>query len=277
MRLYAGSSVDFIYDSVHNVIADRLRGAFEQQYRYAPSPSEVASWRNSLRAMSGAIEIAGLKDHGVILEYQLPLTSKRLDCMITGHDAAGAANAVIVELKQWETCSEAPGDNEVVSFVGGREREILHPSVQVGRYLDYMRDFHTAFYEGTDAIRATACAFLHNYSYAPDDALTAPKFGEVIKAHPLFVGQEIDDLGGFLTHRLSHGRGMEVLARVESSPYRPSRSLLAHVAQMIKGVPIYTLLDEQLVVFDKVMSLVRPHSKAPGKTCDRVVELIDIC
>ena len=59
---------------------------------------------------------------------------------------------------------------------------------------------------------------------------------------------------------------MEVLARVESSPYRPSRSLLAHVAQMIKGVPIYTLLDEQLVVFDKVMSLVRPHSKAPGKT-----------
>jgi hypothetical protein len=43
-----------------------------------------------------------LTTHGVLLEYQLPLTSKRLDCMLTGKNAESKDNAVIVELKQWE-------------------------------------------------------------------------------------------------------------------------------------------------------------------------------
>jgi hypothetical protein len=35
------------------------------------------------------------------LEYQLPLTSRRLDALITGEDKHGVQNAAIVELKQW--------------------------------------------------------------------------------------------------------------------------------------------------------------------------------
>ena len=45
------------------------------------------SWRNSLRAVSQVIDDAKLHDHGILLEYQLPMTSKRLDCMVTGTDA----------------------------------------------------------------------------------------------------------------------------------------------------------------------------------------------
>ena len=39
---------------------------------------------------------AELDDHGVILEYQLPLSSRRLDCIVTGHDERRFANAVIM-------------------------------------------------------------------------------------------------------------------------------------------------------------------------------------
>ncbi len=46
-----------------------------------------------------------LNDHGVILEYQLGNTSRRLDAMLTGHSPTSAENAVVVELKQW---SERP-------------------------------------------------------------------------------------------------------------------------------------------------------------------------
>ena len=81
MRLYAGTSVNFVRDTVRNQIAEKLKNSFFQHFRFNPSPAEVNSWRNSLRAVSGVFEHAGLDDHGVILEYQLPLTSKRLTAL----------------------------------------------------------------------------------------------------------------------------------------------------------------------------------------------------
>ena len=132
MRLYSGSSFDFVSDSVHNRIADKLRDEFFRYFRYSPSPAEVNSWRNSLRAMAQVLDFAGLKDHGVLLEYQLPQTSKRLDCLVAGKAEDDRDQAVIVELKQWERSAPTDGENEVLSWVGGRERELLHPLAQGG-------------------------------------------------------------------------------------------------------------------------------------------------
>ena len=95
MRLYAGTSLEFVEDAVHNRIAEKLKCAFMAHYRCEPGGAEVASWRNSLRAMSQIIERAHLKDHGVMLEYQLPATSKRLDFMVTGRDQSRSAQAVM--------------------------------------------------------------------------------------------------------------------------------------------------------------------------------------
>lgn len=71
MRLYAGPSTHFIRDSAHNQIAEKLKSAFFQHYRFNPSPGEVNAWRNSLRATAQVLEEGGLKDHGILLEYQL--------------------------------------------------------------------------------------------------------------------------------------------------------------------------------------------------------------
>ena len=133
MRLYSGTVSEFVEDSAHNRIAEKLKGAFVTCFRFEPSPSEVSSWRNSLRAVSQVAERAELKDNGVLLEYQLPTTLKRLDCLFTGRDRARGANAVIVELKQWEITAESDGDR-VLTFVGGAKRDVLHPSAQVGGY-----------------------------------------------------------------------------------------------------------------------------------------------
>src|SRR5712692_3976645 len=133
MRLYSGMSDEFILDTVRNQVADKLKSAFFNYYRYNPPPAEVNSWRNSLRAMAQILELASLKRHGIMLEYQLPLSSKRLDCLVCGRDSSRVDNAVIVELKQWEKCDHAEPEKIVRSWVGGRERDLLHPSVQVGQ------------------------------------------------------------------------------------------------------------------------------------------------
>jgi hypothetical protein len=89
--------------------------------------------------LSNVGQLASLDDHGILLEYQLPLASKRLDALITGMDRDARQNAIVVELKQWAKCNHADGANQVCTFIGGREREVNHPSAQVRGYVDYLR------------------------------------------------------------------------------------------------------------------------------------------
>ena len=257
MRLYSGLSTDFIQDNIHNRIAEKLKDAFFRQYRHNPAPSEVSSWRNSLRAVSQVIGNAGLNDHGILLEYQLPMSSKRLDVMICGQDAMKRDNAVILELKQWETCGDAGADNLVTTRLGGMERDVLHPSAQVHQYQRYLQDSHTAFYEPPVPIELASCAYLHNYTSAEGDILFADRFGPILEESPIFTADDVEPLQTFLLERTSEGRGEPVLRRVEQSRYAPSKKLLEHVGQVVQGNPAYILLDEQLVVLERVLATAR--------------------
>lgn len=258
MRLYAGMSTEFTRDSVHNRIADKLTEAFFSYYRYRPSTGEVGSWRNSLRAMAQVVEHARLRDQGVILEFQLPQNSMRLDCILCGRSSESKRDeAVIVELKQWDGCEGSDVDDLVVTWVGGGRREVLHPSVQVRQYKDYLADGHTAFHEGDAPVALEACSYLHNYSTQPEDPILDARFADTIAECPLFSANDVDRLSSFLRDRLADGGGRRVLERIEQGKARPSRKLMEHVASTIKERPPWVLLDEQLVVFNKVVSTVR--------------------
>ena len=265
MRLYSGTIQNLIDDSVHNRIADKLRDAFFASFRYQPSPSEQKSWRDSLRAVSQVFDEANLTDHGVLLEYQLPMTSKRLDCMVLGRDEMLRDQAIIVELKQWEQCTESDGDR-IVTFVGGAHRDVLHPSVQVGQYRQYLQDFHTAFHQDADPVGLRACAYLHNYTFTTGDPILAPKFQSCMAGSPLYSADDVDALVEMLRTSLTRGDGLHVLSRVERSKFRPSKKLLEHVGRIIEGKPEYTLLDEQLVAFDRVLAAARDGYKDKRKT-----------
>jgi DUF2075 family protein len=264
MRLYSGTTKSLIEDSTHNRIATKLRDSFFLEFRYQPSVGEVNSWNNSLRAVSQVFQAASLLDHGVLLELQLPLTSKRLDCLVTGYDQKKEPNAVIIELKQWSGCKGASGKNEVATFVGGNVRDVLHPSVQVGQYMMYLTDCHTAF-QGEKGINAHACSYLHNYSATKDDPLFVPQFKEQIDRYPVFTADHVPELTAFLDERIRGGDSGSVAAIVEQSKYRPSKKLLDHVAKLIKGKPEYVLLDEQLVVYDKVVEAAKKGVKGKKK------------
>ena len=265
MRLYAGSSDEFIADSVHNRIADKLATAYFSTYRREASPSEVSSWRNSLRAISQVFQDGGFKGHGVMLEYELPLTSKRLDCLITGRDNLLNDQAAIIELKQWEKCEE--GDAEcIVTFVGGNNRDVLHPSVQVGQYRRYLADYQPAFYEGPTPVGLRACAYLHNYTPHEVDPLFATQYAPYIKECPVFTGDDVPKLTGFLREVLVSGDDQHALRRILEGKFRPSKKLLDCVGRVLEGKPEYVLLDEQLVAFERVLAAARDGFKDRRKT-----------
>jgi uncharacterized protein len=264
VQLYAGPSERFLEDAFVGSIAEKLEAAFYQHYRYRPGLAEVRSWQNSLARFSHVMERAGLRDHGVVLEHQLPLTSKRLDCMVLGRDADKRDHAVVVELKQWDRTQASEAEQCVVTQVGRGLRDVLHPSVQVGQYAQYLADYHTAFSEQGTGL--AACAYLHNLRYDAADELFAVKHRAALDNYPLFTGDGANDLVDYLKQRLAGGEGHEVLERVLQAPVRPSKKLLLHTAAMIEGQDVFTLLDEQLVVFESVFAAARKAVHRPGKT-----------
>lgn len=205
MHLYSGTTLDFVADATRNRIAEKLKGAFFDYFRFIPSPSEVSSWQNSLRAMSDAVQLATLEDHGIVVELQLPLSSKRLDCLLTGHDAGSRPQAVVVELKQWESVEPSPIEDCVSVFMAGRMRDVLHPSAQVGGYQRYLMDVHTTFSEG--AVGMSACGFAHNARFDADAELWAEVHGALLDRWPLFAGDQVDGFADFLNGQLIGGYG----------------------------------------------------------------------
>jgi DUF2075 family protein len=264
MHLYGGSSLDFISDAVQNRIAQKLEDSFVAHYRFHPGPGEVRSWQQSLRSMSAALQTGGFTDHGIALEWQLPLSSKRLDCMVTGHNEAGRPGAVVVELKQWDGAEPSAVDECVTVFVGGRLRDVLHPSKQVGQYQRYLQDVHTSFSDGS--VELQACAYLHNLRFDPRIELYAHRHQGLLRVNPCYSGDQVDDLVDFLDGTVGAGRGLDVLDEVMRGRYRPHKRLLEHTARVIAAEPVFVLLDDQLVVFNTVLAKVRARQLGEGRS-----------
>lgn len=256
MRLYAGMSTEFIRDTVRNQITDKLKNAHFAQLRYNPSRGVINSWRNSLRAMAHLMDHAGFKDHGVLLEYQLALCSGRIDCLICGADSTARDQAVIVELKQWDSCQPHSSHRLVRTWINGQIRSTPHPSVQVKHYMDYMADGHEVFHPGASRVQLSACSYLHNYTVQVGDPLIDPKFAAVIDDCPLFDADNSDGLAEFLASRLSSGDGGRVLDRIERSRYRPSKKLMDHLSTTIRNRAPWTLLDNQIVAYEEIRTAV---------------------
>lgn len=241
----------------------KLEQRFYDEYRFAPPDGEVRAWRNSLAAMASVIESEGLDDHGVLVEYQLPLTSRRLDCLITGHRGL-TSGAVVVELKQWDYVLPSWVDECVCTTVGSRERDVLHPSSQVTAYRDYLTDTNTAFAGG--AIELAACSYLHNLRNVDAGEIFAARHRELLEQSPVFTLEGDQALGEFLGARLADGNGLPILNSVVEGRFRPHKTLLEHTAKAIQQEPAWELLDEQKVSFNAVMTAVREQQEKEGRS-----------
>jgi len=263
MLLYQGTTESFETETRTNAIVDRLTQNFKAQAGYAPSDSERRAWQNSLRAMAFVTMSSGLKGHGVAIEYSLPGTSKRLDFMVTGYAPGGVKSAVIVELKQWEETESGDGD-KVVTFVGRKERDVLHPSIQVGQYHQYLSDQLEVFHEEDRKIELSACSYLHNYGYKSSDPLLEVKFRTALLKCPLFSKDDFDSLVAYLKSKVPNPDEAKVVEEIVKSRAKPSMKLLEEVNRVVKEQSRYVLLDEQLIAYNRIIAEVR-HAAETGE------------
>jgi hypothetical protein len=265
VQLYAGPSEDFIEEAVQKRIAEQFGDAFYDYYRFRASGSEFNSWKNSLAALATQFRYSNVRDHGVVLEMQLPSSSARLDALVFGRSPVGERSAVLIELKQWTEAAPSEWDECVESVIGGGLRKVLHPSVQALRYAQYLEDTSTAFDRDKLAITLTPCAWLHNMHPGAAGVLKATEFTDALKRAPMFVASDADRFGDFLNQHVGAGHGVPIMDEALHAKLAPSRKLLQYTAQLVAGEPAYRLIDEQLVAYNAVLSLVRKSQRKKTK------------
>ena len=170
MLVYEGVKSSFIDDVDLDVITEKIYEKYKMHFGRA-NASEINSWKNSMQHMRGVLSDRQIPDNaGIAVEFNIPLTSKRIDFIISGRDATKRDSVVIVELKQWDKCLAVSGKDGIVNtFVGGANRNVTHPSYQALSYANLIRDFNQTVQD--DDINIVPCAFLHNYTLNDDDPI----------------------------------------------------------------------------------------------------------
>lgn len=270
MILFVGTAESFIEDvnvkalNGERIIVEKLKEQFIDKFRREPSDGEVRSWHNSLKEIADIFEEIGLKEQGVILEYQLPLSSKRIDCIVVGKNKDNLSEATIIELKQWNTCSNSNLDDAVVTILDGEKTLVSHPSVQVKNYIEYIKNATDIFnVNNENNLELSGCVFLHNYKVEADDALLDIKFENVTKVYPTFTHDKKSNLKEYLIHKVSYGADKKDIEKILSLNFETNRSLNDSIAEVISGNSNYVLLDEQKIAFDTIIKAI--SSNAAGK------------
>ena len=264
MKIYEGNVGQFIEDTVQNRISDKLGANFEEYYGRRANPAESRSWTNSLQFLKNAVEQASPKDNMIVLEYELPYSTQRIDCLLFGKGQGEKENVVLIELKQWEKAKDCDIEENVLTFVGGGERMVPHPSFQVKGYHFYLKDFMQVFQEkGSPDL--FSCVYCHNYS-KENKTLFQPKFQAILKEFPVFAKEDFQKLGDFLKSKLSNGHGLEIFNRFAESNIRPSKKLVDVAKGMIDGQKMFNLIDEQIAANNTIIDRAKKCSKLERKS-----------
>lgn len=267
MILYEGTIEKFNEDVMQNCIADRAAEKYRTYYKRNPGDSEFRSWAISLAILKNSFQYAGLEDNHIIVEYELPFSSRRIDVLLFGHDKKSKENIVMMELKQWsnQNVQDSETDGNVIVDYGRYTKEQPHPILQVQGYYFGLKDFLRIFQE-KNAPELSASVYMHNYSKNKNAILFAPEFSKLIETYPLFAKEDAVELGRYLKERLQGGKGKIVYERFAKSPIEPSKRLLDHTSDMINKRQIFNLIDEQIVAYNAIMHKAKQLAKAKQKS-----------
>jgi hypothetical protein len=255
MILYKNDAAGFGSDVDRNQIVGILERSFIDKMGYCPQ-AEIGSWLNSMRAMESIVRNSGISDDcGVLIEYKIPLTSKRVDFIVAGLDDESTKNFVIIELKQWQDAESTNKSGVVVTYFKGGITETTHPSYQAQSYKYLIQDFNQNVRD--KRISLSSCAYLHNFKRRTPEPLTSEVYAEIIEDTPIYFRSDYEKLQRFLSHHVGRGKGMEILYEIQHGRIRPSKKLIDHVCSMYEGNQEFVLIDNQKVAYEKALELAR--------------------
>ena len=248
--------------ALSKTLVEKLAAQMLFQMGNSPSPAEKRSWENSLVEISELFIQCGLGDVNLLVEYQLPYSSKRIDVIALGSSPKNESPTVIViELKQWTNASLIEGALDSLKIDSYGNTPILHPAVQVSRYCEYLNDFNR--YVSDENTNLFGIAYLHNWMDTINSALDLI---QPTSHGMLFTGNQKNKLKEFLTARISSKFSDQITDDFLNSKIAPTKQLMQLAAEEVKNREQFRLLDEQQIAYSMVMKALRDAETSNTKT-----------
>ena len=236
-----------------------------------PRRSEFRAWSNSLARVRLMFDSAGLPgDCGVLVEYRLPSTSRRIDLIVTGLSPSGEPGFVIVELKQWSEVLPDPENRPglVIANTGGHQTGLTeHPCYQAWSYKTYLENMLDAVPE--HKLRPKACAYMHNYLYCEgNDPLDQPPNSDLVRETPLFGRLDDAKLGDYLKRHVGRGKGAKIAEQIAKGKLVPSARLADTVSKLFRSAEAkyFVMIDEQKIVYETILDRARKNRHEGRRT-----------
>lgn len=257
MIIYSNNKSKFMIEVEEDTIAYSIRDSILEKMHRTTGDAEFRSWVNSLEYMYKVLNDSDIPDDsGIAIEYNLPNTAKRVDFLISGYDNKNLANVIIIELKQWEKLSKVDGvDGIVETYTGGANRRVVHPSYQAWSYAEMIKDYNE--YAQIEGVRLWPCAYLHNYLRTKNDPVDDRIYKEYLDAAPAFAKGDVKKLRSYIKHAVKNGDNGKILREIDNGRIKPSKSLQDAIVGMLESNPEFNLIDDQKVVFERIMELSR--------------------
>ena len=252
MIVYSATRAKFTEDVYSNCIEQKILAALKEKARHTAAWREIESWKNSMQYMNNVLVRAEIPDDaGVAIEYKIPTTSMRVDFILTGMDENRKDTAVIVELKQWSEVHPTRKDAIVETFVGGKIREMTHPSYQAWTYATLIQDFNETVQQND--IRLRPCAYLHNCE--SESAIKSPFYSEHTERAPAFLKGDFLELQDFIQRYVKYGDKTQVLYRIDNGRLKPSKNLVDHLLGLLQGNRAFEMIDDQKIVYETSLEM----------------------
>ena len=267
MIVYSATKREFIDDVRSNKIAGIIENEVLRKLNRNSPRNERISWENSLQFMSQILWDDGIPSSaGVAIEYNLPMTNRRVDFILTGKDPEHNDTAIIVELKQWQDVEKTHKDAIVRTRLQRGEVETNHPSYQAWSYAALIEDYNETVRK--ESIRLQPCAYLHNLKSR--SVIDDPFYSSHTEKAPVFVSQDALKLSEFLKQHVKYGDSNNIMYRIEHGVIKPSKNLADAMASMLAGNSEFLMIDEQKLVYETALDLA--HKAQHGKKQTLIVK-----
>jgi len=254
MIVYQNTKAKFLDDVMSNDIENIILSVFKKKLLRSTSESEIGSWRESLQHMNNILYDREIPDDcGIAIEFQIPVSSKRMDFTISGKNEKGEEHVILIELKRWSTAEKTEKDAVVKTYFKGGLTETSHPCYQAWSYSALLQGFNQTIYD--EDITLKPCAYLHNY--VSDGVINDPFYQEYIDKAPLFLKSDAFSLREFIKQYVKYGDDKNILYRIDSGKIKPSKILADNVTSLLKGNKEFILIDDQKLVYENALALAK--------------------
>lgn len=237
-------------DNISMILNEKLK---DKMYRYSGT-KETDSWNNSLKYFSNVLLDTKIPQNCTItLEYNLPLTSNRIDLILSGYNNFHKQVLLVFELKQWSSVEDIKDSDYIVkTFLNGSIQSVLHPGYQVWSYTQILNDYN--LYVQNSNVIVKSCLLMHNYSFKENDVLLQEKYNSFMRNINYFGKEDKENLIKFLESNLCFGDDEEIIRNIDASLIKPSLKLQDSINSLIKENTYFNLIDKQVFVYDEIFS-----------------------